>query len=100
MKVVGKEDLGPWGAMGGVWDVSFLALWTWNIGVPTSMDNLRGPLGGPPASKWGKGNPRDLEGQSLGGQDVCVSSPFTPHLIFLGLSFANLCPITSCPSFN
>ena len=81
-------------------DVSFLALWTWNIGVPTSVDNFRGPLGGPPASKWGKGNPRDLEGQSLRGQDAWVSSRFTPHLIFLGLSFANLCPITSCSSFH
>ena len=68
-----------WGAR----DVSFLALWTWNIGVP-SVGNLGGPLGGPLASKWGKVNPRDLKGQSRGGQDAWVSSPFTPHLIFLG----------------
>lgn len=34
MKVVGKEDLGPWGGMGGA-GCQFLALWTWNIGVPT-----------------------------------------------------------------
>lgn len=59
----------------GAWDASFLALWTWNVCVPTSVDNV----GGWPQTG---GRAEDIEGQSLEGQDVRVSSPSTPPCHF------------------